>query len=112
MQLRRAARSLCCCLGAWRGASSPAEAPLDATPLSRAVRLRPYGVLGTRLEASGSMVSEVPPPTDGRTAFVDPAGLHHIQPPAGRPARAAAGAIYRFLGIADAPAFSAASSRR
>ena len=75
MQLRRAARSLCCCLGAWRGASSSAEAPLDATPLSRAVRLRPYGVLGTRLEASGGMVAEVPPPTDGRTAFVDPAGL-------------------------------------
>ena len=108
MQLRRAARSLCCCLGAWRGSSSSAEAPLDATPLSRAVRLRPYGVLGTRLEASGAMVAEVPPPTDGRTAFVDPAGLHHIQPPGGPSgAGGAAGAIYRFLGIADAPAFPA-----
>lgn len=71
--------------------------------LSR-VSLKPYGVLGTRLGANRAMLNAAPPPSDGATCFVDPAGLHFIQSSPGM-AGGAAGAIYRFLGIQEAPAF-------
>ena len=63
------------------------------------IDVAPFGVLGTRLNADGS-VSEVAPPPDGpAVVIVDPAGLHHIQGvPKG--AGGAAGSIYRWLGAA------------
>ena len=67
--------------------------------------LVPYGVLGTRRSWRGALVQTAPPPSPAACAFVDPAGLHHIQQlgPAG--AGGAAGAIYEFLGIRRDAAF-------
>mmetsp|Transcript_157894 Transcript_157894/g.483878 ORF Transcript_157894/g.483878 Transcript_157894/m.483878 type:complete len:283 (+) Transcript_157894:56-904(+) len=58
----------------------------------------PYGVLGS--SNSGTVAAE----PDDRTAFVDPAGLHHIQGGPGG-AGGAAGVIYRWLGISTHPSF-------
>lgn len=76
--------------------AAPAEG--DTFEILPEISVAPYGVLGTQLQGRKLVQRSVEP--DERTAFVDPAGLHHIQPP-GRPGRAggAAGAIYKFLGI-------------
>lgn len=70
-----------------------------SSPLFAKVQLVPYGVLGTRLLSSGGIEDAADPPGPS-TVIVDPAGLHHIQPPGGpRGAGGAAGAIYKWLGI-------------
>jgi len=65
--------------------------------------LLPFGVLGQQLDAAKSMVTKAPAPHrvgSGGCVFVDPAGLHHIQPPGGPSnAHGAAGAIYKAIGI-------------
>jgi len=48
------------------------------------------------------LVAAVP---DEETAFVDPAGLHHIQGNGPAGAGGAAGVIYRWLGISQEPSF-------
>ena len=119
---RRQASSLLCSLllsrGAmmrwWRsvtGSKPPSEG--EATPRSQPQKVNltivPYGVLGTRMAQNGGMVNKAPPPSADLCAFVDPAGLSYIQRfgPAG--AGGAAGAIYRFLGISNDPAFPPSS---
>ena len=67
----------------------------------------PYGVLGTRMMANGAVVNKAPPPSVETCAFVDPAGLPYIQQFGPSGAGGAAGAIYRFLGISNDPAFPA-----
>jgi len=71
------------------------------------IPIAPYGILGTRLTIENGMVESAPPPVDGATAFVDPAGLHHVQGSGPGGAGGAAGVIYRFLGIAGDAAFPA-----
>eukprot|EP00658_Telonema_sp_P-2_P072630 TRINITY_DN61759_c0_g1_i1.p1 TRINITY_DN61759_c0_g1~~TRINITY_DN61759_c0_g1_i1.p1 ORF type:complete len:499 (+),score=109.17 TRINITY_DN61759_c0_g1_i1:99-1595(+) len=79
----------------------PASAEADIHDGRNFVRVVPYGVLGTQLLKTRKMVQKAGPPGP-TTAFVDPAGLHHIQPPGGPgSAGGAAGAIYDFLGIAE-----------
>jgi hypothetical protein len=74
---------------------------------AQSVTLVPYGVLGQQMKLDKTFVQHVPEPcsVDG-CCFVDPAGLHHIQPPGG-PANAhgAAGAIYKSIGIDKAASF-------
>merc|ERR1712048_550982 len=45
------------------------------------IRILPHSVLGSQLGRDRRVVQHEEP--DGSTAFVDPAGLHHIQPPGG-----------------------------
>ena len=85
------------------------EQPVRSAAFISSVRLCPRSVLGTRLSAKGAFIRApeggLP---DAQTVIVDPAGLHHIQPPGG-PAGAggAAGAIYKHLGIGRDKAFPA-----
>eukprot|EP00439_Symbiodinium_sp_Y106_P003644 s2535_g1.t1 len=72
----------------------------EAGVLRGVLRVVPYGVLG-----SSSAGAKAPAP-DATTAFVDPAGMHHIQGSPGN-AGGAAGVIYKWLGISDAPTFPA-----
>ena len=68
------------------------------------IRVLPFGVLGVG-KAGRNFVQRgpAPAPTD---AIVDPAGLHHIQPPGGPSgAGGAAGSIYRWAGIANEARF-------
>eukprot|EP00928_Gymnodinium_smaydae_P058974 TRINITY_DN4219_c0_g1_i1.p1 TRINITY_DN4219_c0_g1~~TRINITY_DN4219_c0_g1_i1.p1 ORF type:complete len:291 (+),score=58.99 TRINITY_DN4219_c0_g1_i1:62-874(+) len=82
-------------------ATSPSAAPAErqATRLTRHARIVPYGILGS---GSGGKVAE---PPDAHTAFVDPAGLHHVQGNGPSGAGGAAGVIYRWLGIAEDDSF-------
>ena len=70
-------------------------------------RLKPFGVLGTRLILDGTVVSTGPSPSSADGVVIsDPAGLPYIQSgPSG--AGGAAGAIYSFLGIKQDKAFPA-----
>jgi len=72
------------------------------------VQLVPYSVLGQQLAQEGKeklLVQQAPLPSEvagGGCVLVDPAGLHHIQPPSGPSgAGGAAGAIYKAIGIAQ-----------
>lgn len=78
----------------------------DRQDIIQLVQLQPFGVLGTALTQDKRIKNRAELPESGSLAIVDPAGLHHIQPP-GRPAGAggAAGSIYKWLGINDAPSF-------
>ena len=72
----------------------------------QSVELKPYGVLGQQMKKDKSFVQHVPEPCDCDDAFVDPAGLHHMQPPGGPSgAGGAAGAIYKSIGIDTHAAF-------
>jgi len=74
--------------------------PSIAPEFTARVKIVPYGILG-----SGSKGQLAPAP-DAKTAFVDPAGLHHIKPPGGPSgAGGAAGVIYKWLGISSDPSF-------
>eukprot|EP00440_Ansanella_granifera_P014748 gb/GFBE01016030.1/.p1 GENE.gb/GFBE01016030.1/~~gb/GFBE01016030.1/.p1 ORF type:complete len:277 (+),score=44.45 gb/GFBE01016030.1/:1-831(+) len=77
---------------------SGSAAKLDSRIMT-AITVVPYGVLGS--SSAGAVAS--PPGKD--TAFVDPAGLHHIQGSGPAGAGGAAGAIYRWLGIAEDTSF-------
>ena len=71
------------------------------------IPVRPYGVLGQQLTLRKKFIDVAPfPGTISGCVFVDPAGLHHIQPPGG-PANAhgSAGAIYKAIGIQKEAAF-------
>ena len=71
------------------------------------LRVQPFGVLGTALRG-GALVEAAARPERAGVGVVDPAGLHHIQPPGGpRGAGGASGAIYLWLGIAQDDAFRA-----
>jgi hypothetical protein len=73
----------------------------DASEFVRGVPTRPYGILGQQLTMERKFVDVAPFPSSiPGCVFVDPAGLHHIQPPGG-PANVhgAAGAIYKAIGI-------------
>lgn len=65
------------------------------------VHVAPYGVLGSQLTFENE-VKQIASLPEEHTVIVDPAGLHHIQ---GTTAGAggAAGAIYKYLGIDNAP---------
>jgi hypothetical protein len=74
------------------------------------VAAMPYGVLGQQLLSEGNKVQRAPEPSEVSSGcvFVDPAGLHHIQPPGGPSgAGGAAGAIYRAIGIDKDESFPA-----
>ena len=73
--------------------------------MSRSMRLaiRPFGVLGTRLTASGAVKKFGQAPAPG-FPIVDPAGLPFIRN-GPRGAGGASGEIYRWLGIADEESF-------
>lgn len=71
------------------------------------VRPVPWGVLGRQLALDGEEAERAPLP-DAKTAYVDAAGLHHIQVKGPQGAGGSAGAIYRHLGIQDDDAFPAA----
>ena len=80
---------------------------MSAYEFAESVSLAPYGVLGQQMKLDKSFVQHVPEPCSVLgCCFVDPAGLHHIQPPGG-PANAhgAAGAIYKSIGIAKDTSF-------
>jgi len=79
------------------GSASPALGLGDTRILAHA-EVVPYGVLGS------SSAGPVAPEPDAETAFVDPAGLHHIRGGPGG-AGGAAGVIYRWLGIAGERSF-------
>ena len=68
------------------------------------VRVVPHSVLGTQLKTGG--VKVVAPAPEAREVIVDPAGLPYVsgQRPPGA-AGAASASIYKFLGLAAAPAF-------
>jgi len=83
--------------------------PLGAPELDflNHITIKPYGVLGNGQDIHGKMFDANAAP-DGNVAVVDPAGLHHIQPPGGpRGAGGAAGACYKWLGIHRDRAFPA-----
>lgn len=73
------------------------------------LRVVPWGVLGTQLQASGTVVQKAAPPGgEAKTVvIVDPAGLPFIQRLGPGGAGGAAGAIYAFLGIREEPGFPA-----
>ena len=62
------------------------------------IRIVDYGVLGTQLVPGSGIVRHAEPPDDF-TAFVDPAGLHHIQQSGPSRAGGASGSIYEHIGI-------------
>ena len=68
------------------------------------VRVVPHSVLGTQLKTGG--VKVVAPAPEAHEVIVDPAGLPYVsgQRPPGA-AGAASASIYKFLGLAAAPAF-------
>jgi hypothetical protein len=75
------------------------------------VKLQPFGVLGIQMTSSGGFVQKGDDPIKMKNnisvCIVDPAGLHHIQPPGGPSgAGGAAGAIYKWLGISNEKTFS------
>ena len=81
-----------------------------ADALLRQVKTVPYGVLGSQLGARGIVMrGSDPAKAEGSPiVIVDPAGLHHIQPPGGPcGAGGAAGVIYSWLGIGDDESFPA-----
>eukprot|EP01050_Picozoa_sp_SAG11_P010257 SAG11_NODE_1018_length_6160_cov_2.345818_1_plen_233_part_00 len=69
--------------------------------MARKCRIVPYGVLG--VDTRGVRLAPEP---DAQTAFVDPAGLHHIQGSGPAGAGGASGAIYTWLGIAANESFA------
>lgn len=80
------------------------EMQSSATPFIKRLTVSKFGVLGTFMALDNGMVKNEKEP-DANTAFVDPAGLHHVRH--GNPGNAdgAAGVIYKWLGITDLPAF-------
>ena len=80
-------------------AATAVSTSCDADVL-QVLRVQPFGVLGTALRG-GALVEAAARPERAGVGVVDPAGLHHIQPPGGpRGAGGASGAIYLWLGIA------------
>ena len=80
----------------------------EADDLLRKAEVVPYGVLGSQLGARGvTMRGSDPAKSEGPPiVIVDPAGLHHVQPPGGPcGAGGAAGVIYSWLGIGDDESF-------
>mmetsp|Transcript_24588 Transcript_24588/g.41693 ORF Transcript_24588/g.41693 Transcript_24588/m.41693 type:complete len:496 (+) Transcript_24588:3-1490(+) len=79
------------------------QPPQSNSSFAASLPLLPFGVLGQQLDATKTMVTKAPAPDQvgsGGCVFVDPAGLHHIQPPGGPSgAGGAAGAIYKAIGI-------------
>jgi broad specificity phosphatase PhoE len=88
-----------------------AEASIAANEIAlkfvRHVLLVPFGVLGQQMTSGGLLVNQAPEPFEAPGhVFLDPAGLHHIQPPGGPSgAHGAAGAIYKSIGIDKNPSF-------
>jgi len=81
----------------------PAPATRTVSPLQAfgsAIAVQPWGVLGSAL--GGAQAAAAP---DGSTLLVDPAGLAFIKLMGPSGAGGAAGAIYRFLGIAADASF-------
>eukprot|EP00930_Biecheleria_cincta_P052739 TRINITY_DN38000_c0_g1_i1.p1 TRINITY_DN38000_c0_g1~~TRINITY_DN38000_c0_g1_i1.p1 ORF type:complete len:277 (+),score=46.97 TRINITY_DN38000_c0_g1_i1:26-832(+) len=76
-----------------RSVASCSGPSCSSSEIFRHVKVVPYGVLG--LSSDGKRASE----PDEHTAFVDPAGLHHIQGGGPSGAGGAAGALYKWLGI-------------
>ena len=88
--------------------SSPPASPLVA--FTRAIEVVPWGVLGEAPSEGGSspwQTTAVAPKPGAEMLIVDPASLNIIRDPYFRPGDAggAAGAIYRFLGIASNETF-------
>ena len=79
-------------VSAWSARSMPASSILPR------IRVVDYGVLGTQLVPGSGIVRQAEPPDDF-TAFVDPAGLHHIQNSGPSSAGGASGSIYQHIGI-------------
>lgn len=74
---------------------------MDVDSVLKGIIARPYGVLGQQLTNHKNYIDVAPiPAAVPGCVFVDPAGLHHIQPPGGpKNAHGAAGAIYKAIGI-------------
>ena len=86
---------------------SAPKAP-DGADLMRALRVAPYGALGSAMHG-GKAVDAAPAPEHVAEGIVvvDPAGLEHIAKLGPRRAGGAAGAIYHWLGIAHDASFCA-----
>lgn len=87
-----------CARPAHAAAGGPGSRTAFGSRLTARIKVVPYGVLGS---SSAGQVALEP---SAETAFVDPAGLHHIRGGPGG-AGGAAGVIYKWLGIYDSPAF-------
>ena len=77
----------------------PAAAEAEARAFVSSVGLLPFSVLGARLRLDGTVDASAgpDPSTLPGVVIVDPAGLHHIQPPGGpKGAGGASGAIYKW----------------
>jgi len=72
------------------------------------LRIKPFGVLGVQMTKEKKEVIRGQDPTElDSCCIVDPAGLHHIQPPGGPlGAGGAAGAVYRWVGISQTTEFT------
>jgi len=84
------------------GAAEEAAAKAAALGFVASLPLLPFSVLGQQLSMDGKVRSGVGPDAldSSGTVIVDPAGLHHIQPPGGpKGAGGAARAIYTWTGI-------------
>merc|ERR1719401_1612812 len=79
---------------------------LGITDFLKLMQVSPYGVLGTMLTKDKRELVQAPEP-DATVAIVDPAGLTFIQSDGPRGAGGAAGAIYKWLGLAEQPHFPA-----
>eukprot|EP00759_Apiculatamorpha_spiralis_P011979 PhF_6_TR19088/c0_g1_i1/m.28075 len=80
--------------------------------IMRKINIMPYGVLGTRLFADGSVRPDGQPPNAG-IVIVDPAGLHHIHGETGpQGAGGASGSIYKWLGIDQLTSFPSIVKQR
>jgi len=84
--------------------SMPLEERPEVTAFLSVISVVPWGVLGMQLTSRGDKRNAEAP--DGRTAFVDPAGLPYIQSMGPGGAGGASGAIYRYLGIDRERAFA------
>jgi hypothetical protein len=94
-----------------KASSSLSSSDDDASCFAATVPVWAFGVLGTAMTSEGKFENVAPPPFEvpgGGCAFVDPAGLHHIQPPGGpKGAHGASGAIYKAIGISHLESFPA-----
>lgn len=91
----------CLALATQQGSAAACSGPARSSEIFRRVKVVPYGVLG--LSSDGKQAVE----PDEHTAFVDPAGLHHIQGGGPSGAGGAAGALYKWLGINNDASFPA-----
>ena len=83
--------------------------PPTALSFVQGIKTRPFGVLGQQMTLTKDFLTHAPEPAAvPGCCFVDPAGLHHIQPPGGPSgAHGAAGAIYKSIGISNDASFPA-----